>query len=104
MFRRYLYDISEILVETGNVIVITFLNFENQNHRCRFKSAATYAAEMAALYPYSVPYTSYPDQEPYRNFIRKEQCSFAWDWFSEIFAFLKNAGDLLSFLREYGSQ
>lgn len=38
--------------------------------------------QQAVSYPYSVPDGFHPAQngERHRNFIRKEQCSFAWDW------------------------
>ncbi|KAH3756825.1 mannosidase, beta A, lysosomal L-like [Pelomyxa schiedti] len=67
-FRRYSWDVSNVITSGYNTISI------------KFQSAATYAADKAQAYPYSVPFTAYPTQEPYRNFIRKSQCSFAWDW------------------------
>ena len=47
-----------------------------------FTSPSVYADAQAAAYPYSVPDGFAPEQfgERNRNFIRKEQCSFSWDW------------------------
>ncbi len=47
-----------------------------------FHSAIRYAEEKAREYPYVVPDGFAPEQhgERNRNFIRKEQCSFSWDW------------------------
>lgn len=43
----------------------------------RFKSALTYSSQQAAAYPYTLPAADnhkVQSGEPYRNFIRKEQC------------------------------
>lgn len=45
----------------------------------KFTSAVEYAYAQAAAYPYTVPFSAYPTGLDNRNFIRKEQCSFAWD-------------------------
>jgi beta-mannosidase len=50
-----------------------------------FTSAITYSAKKFSEYPYFVNDGSDdPDDiqhgERHRNFIRKEQCSFSWDW------------------------
>jgi len=71
MFRRYIFDVSDFLQSGQNTISIAF------------QSAATYAAAQAAAYPYEVPTADdevHQHGEPYRNFIRKEQCTFSWDW------------------------
>ena len=49
----------------------------------RFRSAVLYAKTLAGLYPYVVPPECWPATrhgECHANFIRKEQCSFGWDW------------------------
>eukprot|EP01102_Stenamoeba_stenopodia_P020003 TRINITY_DN7671_c0_g1_i1.p1 TRINITY_DN7671_c0_g1~~TRINITY_DN7671_c0_g1_i1.p1 ORF type:complete len:692 (-),score=133.00 TRINITY_DN7671_c0_g1_i1:976-3051(-) len=72
MFRRYMFDVTELIVEGYNKIEISFV------------SAATYAAQQEANYVWYYVPTSDDEEvqngEPYRNFIRKEQCSFSWDW------------------------
>jgi beta-mannosidase len=56
----------------------------------RFKSAIKQANYLAQTYSYRVPPDCVPDVqhgECHVNFIRKEQCSFSWDWgpcFAEI--------------------
>ncbi|KAH3759148.1 beta-mannosidase precursor [Pelomyxa schiedti] len=70
MFRRYTFDITSVVKSGTNSLQLAF------------QSAATYADEQAAAYPYTVPSSDDPCQngEDHRNFIRKEQCSFSWDW------------------------
>eukprot|EP00727_Mastigamoeba_balamuthi_P002336 m51a1_g121 putative beta-mannosidase isoform 1 (1148) ;mRNA; r:403952-409163 len=74
MFRRYFFDAKTALKNNSNFIEVAF------------RSASTYARERAAAYPYSVPFDKYTDNrgivfgDPYRNFVRKEQCNFGWDW------------------------
>nr|XP_019594486.1 PREDICTED: beta-mannosidase isoform X2 [Rhinolophus sinicus] len=71
MFRRYSFDI------TGVVKTINFIEL-------RFQSPVLYAAQQSRAHTrYQVP----PDCPPsvqkgecHVNFIRKEQCSFSWDW------------------------
>ncbi|CAH1246435.1 MANBA [Branchiostoma lanceolatum] len=72
MFRRYTFDIKSVLQSGVNTIQVTF------------QSAIKYAAEKNRSHvEYMVP----PDCPPavqkgecHPNFIRKEQCSFSWDW------------------------
>lgn len=48
-----------------------------------FKSPVSYAESQAYLYPYSVPPACPPPEqkgECFFNFIRKQACSFSWDW------------------------
>jgi len=71
MFRRYIFDVSQVVQPGQNTISIAF------------ESAATYAANQAAAYPYECPTADdevHQHGEPFRNFIRKEQCTFSWDW------------------------
>ncbi len=63
--NRYRWDVSSALQSGSNSLVVSFV------------SAATYAVQQAAAYPYDVPSDDdIPLQhgEPNRNFIRKEQC------------------------------
>ncbi|KAK6181474.1 hypothetical protein SNE40_009317 [Patella caerulea] len=71
MFIRYVYDIKDFLKVGSNNITI------------EFKSAVLMADALAQNSSYDIP----PDcpnpaqhGECHRNFIRKEQCSFSWDW------------------------
>ncbi|KAM6221639.1 beta-mannosidase [Rhynchocyon petersi] len=71
MFNRYSFDITSV-VRDVNVLEL------------HFQSAVLYAAQQSKAHTaYPVP----PDCPPYVqkgechvNFIRKEQCSFSWDW------------------------
>ncbi|NWI17169.1 MANBA mannosidase, partial [Crypturellus soui] len=71
MFNRYSFDITCIIKEVNFVEV-------------RFLSAISYAAEQSRCHKgYSVPPACPPPVqkgECHANFIRKEQCSFSWDW------------------------
>ncbi|CAH1246434.1 MANBA [Branchiostoma lanceolatum] len=72
MFKRYMFDLKSVLKSGRNAIAVNFT------------SAITYAMEKNASHTqYMVP----PDCPPavqkgecHPNFIRKEQCSFSWDW------------------------
>ena len=49
----------------------------------KFRSAVIYAKNLASIYPYRVPPECWgPERkgECFGNFVRKEQCSFSWDW------------------------
>ncbi|RKO86371.1 galactose-binding domain-like protein, partial [Blyttiomyces helicus] len=69
-FRRYAFGVAGHLRAGENELIVAF------------ESAAAYANAEAAAYPYAVPDGFAEEQhgEPNRNFIRKEQCSFSWDW------------------------
>ncbi|KAF8985953.1 hypothetical protein BGZ46_000039 [Entomortierella lignicola] len=71
-FRRYLFDVSSTLQKGSNLLCI------------KFEDAVSYANAKAKSYPYYVPdlfnMSSAQHGFPFRNFIRKEQCSFSWDW------------------------
>ncbi|XP_069782178.1 beta-mannosidase isoform X2 [Narcine bancroftii] len=71
MFRRYTFDCTNVIKERNYIEV-------------RFLSAVSYAAQQSARHSkYSVPPDCPPPQqkgECHVNFIRKEQCSFSWDW------------------------
>ncbi|ESP02846.1 hypothetical protein LOTGIDRAFT_212346 [Lottia gigantea] len=71
MFLRYVFDVKAALKSGLNNITIAF------------KSAVNMAAELEKQSAYPIPPgCPNPAQhgECYRNFIRKEQCSFSWDW------------------------
>ncbi|KAL3837189.1 hypothetical protein ACJMK2_022560 [Sinanodonta woodiana] len=71
MFVRYVFDIKSALKVGLNSITV------------KFWSAVSTAALLAESYPYWVPpQCPYPGQngECHVNMIRKEQCSFSWDW------------------------
>ncbi|XP_068537934.1 beta-mannosidase [Anas acuta] len=71
MFNRYSFDITSVIKEVNFVEV-------------RFLSAISYAAEQSRCHTaYSIPPACPPPVqkgECHANFIRKEQCSFGWDW------------------------
>jgi beta-mannosidase len=69
MFRKYKFKIpKEILKKEDNILEV------------HFQSSAIYAESMSKKYPYPVPATTYPDEIANRNFIRREQSTFGWDW------------------------
>jgi len=70
-FRRYIFSIKNLLVLGTNHIEV------------RIKSAATYVTEKTKAYGYDLNESTsqqHSHGELGRNFIRKEQNSFAWDW------------------------
>ncbi|KAL8604278.1 hypothetical protein ACOMHN_023648 [Nucella lapillus] len=71
MFHSYTWQVKPLVQPGNNSITI------------RFQSATDYATKQAGSYPYPVPPNCpVPVQhgECHVNFIRKEQCSFSWDW------------------------
>ncbi|XP_068043584.1 beta-mannosidase isoform X2 [Anomalospiza imberbis] len=71
MFNRYSFDITSVIQEVNLVEV-------------RFLSAISYAAEQSRCHKaHGIPPACPPPVqkgECHVNFIRKEQCSFSWDW------------------------
>ncbi|RKO99459.1 hypothetical protein CXG81DRAFT_20452 [Caulochytrium protostelioides] len=69
-FRRYVFAVGRHLKSGKNSLAITFT------------SPIKYAQRESFSYPYKVPAINDEAQhgEPARNFIRKSQCSFSWDW------------------------
>ncbi|XP_054109092.1 beta-mannosidase isoform X2 [Callithrix jacchus] len=71
MFNRYSFDITNVIRDVNSI-------------ELRFQSAVLYAAQQSKAHTrYWVP----PDCPPlvqkgecHVNFVRKEQCSFSWDW------------------------
>jgi len=68
MHRRYEFDVGHALAAGENEVAVAFT------------SPVEYAAERAAAYPYDVRSIEFPVEQPHRNFIRKAQCHFGWDW------------------------
>jgi len=68
MFRRYEFAVGDALEAGENEIAVAFA------------SPVEYAAERAGEYPYEVRSIEFPVEQPHRNFIRKAQCHFGWDW------------------------
>jgi beta-mannosidase len=70
MFRQWRYDVTTLLRAKNNRLVVAF------------QSAISYVQQQAARYPYYLPSAddSVQNGELLRNYIRKEQCSFSWDW------------------------
>lgn len=71
MFRHYQFDVASALVAGTNTIQV------------EIKSPATYVVDAMAAYPYALPESTEPSNSHGilgRNYVRKEQCSYAWDW------------------------
>ncbi|WP_440767029.1 beta-mannosidase [Natronorubrum sp. DTA7] len=68
MHRQYRFDLADVLEPGSNRITV------------RFRSPVEYAAAKKATHPYEVPLIRYPVDQPGRNFVRKAQCHFGWDW------------------------
>jgi beta-mannosidase len=79
---------NNILNATNQFIAYELTNLndilQNQNIlEIQFSSPIDYALEQAYRYPYAVPPVCPPDTqhgECQVNFMRKQQCSFSWDW------------------------
>ncbi len=67
-FRGYVFSVKPHLVQGTNALKI------------QFHPAREYASEQAAKYPYPLPYIDYTGKDEHRNFIRKCQADFGWDW------------------------
>ncbi|KAI1320522.1 hypothetical protein EDD11_000484 [Mortierella claussenii] len=71
-FRHYQFDVSKVIRAGPNSLSI------------QFDDAVKGAQSKAEQYPYYVPdmfnMSAAQHGFPHRNFIRKEQCSFSWDW------------------------
>ncbi|MCU4975523.1 glycoside hydrolase family 2 protein [Halobacteria archaeon AArc-m2/3/4] len=68
MHRAYTFDLGDALEAGENRISV------------RFRSPVEYGKERMEAYPYEVPLIRYPVDQPGRNFIRKAQCHYGWDW------------------------
>jgi beta-mannosidase len=68
MHVGHAFDVADALVAGENEVVV------------RFRSPVEYGVERAEEYPYEVPCTRYPVDQPGRPFVRKAQCHFGWDW------------------------
>lgn len=72
-FRRYVYDVTRLLSGSSS----------SHTLEIAFESAIWAAANRAANYPIPVPASQTPGSvfpTSYRNFLRKEQDTDAWDW------------------------
>ncbi|NTV53505.1 MAG: glycoside hydrolase family 2 protein, partial [Candidatus Firestonebacteria bacterium] len=67
-FRTYSFSIKPFLKSGKNSLRIVF------------KPAAAYAAQQAVSQPLALPYVDYTGRNEHRNFIRKCQADFGWDW------------------------
>jgi beta-mannosidase len=79
MFRRYLIHLPRHILNS----VDKTTQISTNTISISFTSAETYAATKAKQTPYELPSADDLQQqhgERFRNFIRKEQCSFSWDW------------------------
>nr|CAB3263609.1 beta-mannosidase [Phallusia mammillata] len=71
MFITYRFNVTGLLQATFNMLTVSFT------------SAINYAGWEVAKQPYSIPPNCPPDVQHgicHVNLIRKEQCSFSWDW------------------------
>lgn len=68
MHRKYEFDVGDVLTPGANQVEITF------------HSPVEYSSRRAETHEYRVPTLRYPIDQPGRNFIRKAQCHFGWDW------------------------
>jgi beta-mannosidase len=68
MHREYEFDVNNALTQGENQVEITF------------HSPVEYSTRHSENYEYQVPTLRYPVDQPGRNFIRKAQCHYGWDW------------------------
>eukprot|EP00823_Brevimastigomonas_motovehiculus_P007086 TRINITY_DN6099_c0_g1_i1.p1 TRINITY_DN6099_c0_g1~~TRINITY_DN6099_c0_g1_i1.p1 ORF type:complete len:964 (+),score=272.46 TRINITY_DN6099_c0_g1_i1:92-2983(+) len=68
MFRTFRFDVSSLLKPTQNKLIVTF------------NSPVTYAADQKAKSPYYIPIIEQKGGLQNRQFIRKAQSDFGWDW------------------------
>ncbi len=87
-FRRFRFDLTNLLEVGENTITLTFTSAENE------------AIREAAKLPYPIPYSVYPVSAKHRNLIRKTQCHSGWDWGPCIMSFGVYEPILLQFINE----
>ncbi|WP_126664565.1 beta-mannosidase [Haloterrigena salifodinae] len=68
MHRKYEFDVAGVLTPGENQVEITF------------HSPIEYSTRRSENHEYEVPTLRYPIDQPGRNFIRKAQCHYGWDW------------------------
>lgn len=68
MFRRYRFEVADVLRPGHNEISILFRSAEN--------TAIARGKEL----PYEIPHSRYPVQSPHINLLRKVACHGGWDW------------------------
>lgn len=77
MFLQYTFDVTDAVASAPG---------GSSTLEVAFTSAVTHAQARRDAYPYPVPHDPSPPQygaagsATARNFVRKEQCSFGWDW------------------------
>lgn len=79
----FLMNTSNQFIEYEYPHLNKYLNTGANVLELRFESSVKKARDMAANYPYRVPPTCVPKVqhgECQVNFLRKQQCSFSWDW------------------------
>jgi beta-mannosidase len=67
-FRGYAFSIKPYLKPGQNTL------------RIQFQPPMDYGAKLAEQYPYPLPYIDYTGKDEHRNFLRKCQADFGWDW------------------------
>lgn len=75
MFQKYIFDVTDIISPLDPSFQTTQYNLS-----IYFTSSKTYGEQRKGETPYVIPYSEYPYQEPNRNYVRKAQCHFGWDW------------------------
>jgi beta-mannosidase len=68
MHRAYEFDVADALVAGENEVTISF------------RSPVEYGIDRRDSHEYDVPALRYPIDQPARNFVRKAQCHYGWDW------------------------
>ncbi|MFW6111939.1 MAG: beta-mannosidase, partial [Candidatus Bipolaricaulota bacterium] len=66
--RRYEYDVSDYLQRGKNTLKVLF------------HSPVNYGIEKGEKYKFDLSPHRYPVDQPGREFVRKPQCHFGWDW------------------------
>ncbi len=74
-FRKWRFDVTDILKEGLNEITLIFESSEN------------YAVEAAKKLPMKFPYSEYDVTSPNHNLVRKVHCHSGWDWGPCIMAY-----------------
>ena len=66
--RRYEFDVTEAVMTGDNEVAVTF------------HSPVEYGVDRHEEHPHEVPWMEYPIEQPARNFVRKPQYHYGWDW------------------------
>ncbi|MFB6074833.1 MAG: glycoside hydrolase family 2 protein [Haloarculaceae archaeon] len=68
MHRRYEFAVGDALTAGENEVTVAF------------RSPVEYGVERYEAHPHEVPWMDYPVEQPARNFVRKAQYHYGWDW------------------------